>query len=179
MSRSPAGFEEFARASARSLSGRAYLLCQDHHLAEDLVQETLARMYVRWRHIDDVESPAGYARAALTNAYIDRTRRRSHHEPPLAEVADTGVPDQVDGVPRRVTLRRVVGVSRCGRALTGHFTSGEFRRPAESPADVPRRVTLRRMAGVSRYRRALTGHFASGELRRGAGSPADLPPRVT
>ena len=123
MSRSPAGFEEFARASARSLSGRAYLLCHDHHLAEDLVQETLARRYVRWRHIDDVESPAGYARAALTNAYIDRTRRRSHHEPPLAEVADTGVPDQVDGVPRRVTLRRVVGVSRCGRAPTGHFAS--------------------------------------------------------
>ena len=55
------------------------------------MQETLARRYVRWRHIDHVESPAGYPRAALTNAYIDRTRRRSHHEPPLAEVADIGV----------------------------------------------------------------------------------------
>ena len=131
------------------------------------MQETLARRYVRWRHIDHVESPAGYPRAALTNAYIDRTRRRSHHEPPLAEVADTGVPDEVDGVPRRVTLRRVVGVSRCGRAPTGHFASdgGGLAVPAcpdgslhvgyrgSRGTGVPGRVTLRREdSGVERGR---------------------------
>ncbi|WP_409485070.1 hypothetical protein [Arsenicicoccus dermatophilus] len=96
MSRPPAGFDGFARASATPLCARAMLLRRDHHLAEDLVPKTLAARYVRWRRIGEVGDPLAYARRTLANAYVDRTRRRGCHEPPLEHLPDPGT-DPYDG----------------------------------------------------------------------------------
>jgi DNA-directed RNA polymerase specialized sigma24 family protein len=41
----PREFEEFARARAPHLYRAAWLLCGEHHRAEDLVQETLAKVF--------------------------------------------------------------------------------------------------------------------------------------
>ncbi|WP_228387500.1 MULTISPECIES: sigma factor [unclassified Nocardioides] len=43
-----AAFTEFAQARMPHLYRSAWLLCGDRHRAEDLVQETLARVYGRW-----------------------------------------------------------------------------------------------------------------------------------
>ncbi len=61
------GFEEFVRGRSASLLRQAYLLCAgDRAAAEDLLQDVLERMYVRWRGIHTEPEP--YARAALANA---------------------------------------------------------------------------------------------------------------
>jgi RNA polymerase sigma-70 factor (sigma-E family) len=81
-----ASYREFVVARRRSLLRTAYLLCGDWHLAEDLVQDTLAKLYVAWRRVKRRDEVDAYARKALLNTYIDTTRRPWRRE----HAADTG-----------------------------------------------------------------------------------------
>ena len=78
-------FEEFAFARLPHLHRSAWLLCGDAHRAEDLVQETLAKVYVRWhrRLGRPIENPAAYAQTCLVRVYISAQRRSSTHERPV------------------------------------------------------------------------------------------------
>ena len=67
-------FEEFARARTAALYRQAWLMCGDRHLAEDLVQETLAKVFVKWKRID---TPYAYAQQTLLRTYLSRRRLRS------------------------------------------------------------------------------------------------------
>jgi RNA polymerase sigma-70 factor (sigma-E family) len=51
------------------------LTAGDAHLAEDLVQQTLIRMYVAWPRIQRRLGPDGYAYRTLVNVLTDQTRR--------------------------------------------------------------------------------------------------------
>ena len=88
-------FEEFARARAPQLYRSAWLLCGNHHEAEDLVQETLAKVFARWRKPfgGRIDNPAAYAQTALTRTFLSARRRRSSGELPhgdLPEEPDPG-----------------------------------------------------------------------------------------
>ena len=89
-------FEEFAHARAPHLLRSAWLLCGDAHQAEDLVQETLAKVYVRWhrRLGGPIDNPAAYAQTALVRTFLSARRRRSSGELPYAEPPDTAHPDR-------------------------------------------------------------------------------------
>ncbi len=82
-------FEEFVRDErARLLSLATALTAGDVHLAEDLVQSTLTRLYLSWRRMHK-ENPRAYARRALVNGFIDHRRRRfTKHERPVAVPPD-------------------------------------------------------------------------------------------
>jgi RNA polymerase sigma-70 factor (sigma-E family) len=75
-----AAFEEFAVAAAPMLQRTAWLLTRDRHAAEDLVQETLAKVFVAWGRRTPIDNPAAYARTALVRLYISGRRRRSSTE---------------------------------------------------------------------------------------------------
>jgi RNA polymerase sigma-70 factor (sigma-E family) len=75
-----ATFEEFARDTATMLQRTAWLLTRDAHASEDLVQETLAKMYVVWTRRRPIDNPAAYARTVLVREFISRRRRRSSTE---------------------------------------------------------------------------------------------------
>jgi RNA polymerase sigma-70 factor (sigma-E family) len=47
----------------------------DRHMAEDVVQATLTRLYVAWPLFLRADNQDGYARRALVNAFIDEQRR--------------------------------------------------------------------------------------------------------
>ena len=51
------------------------LTAGDHHLAEDLVQSTLTKLYVAWPAFQRADNPHGYVRRALVNALTDERRR--------------------------------------------------------------------------------------------------------
>ena len=72
-------FEEFAYARTPHLLRSAWLLCGDVHQAEDLVQETLAKVYVRWhrRLGGRIDNPAAYAQTTLVRTFLSARRRRS------------------------------------------------------------------------------------------------------
>ena len=52
----------------------AYLLCQDWHRADDLVQVAITRLYVQWRRASGVENIDGYARTVLVRAFLAEQR---------------------------------------------------------------------------------------------------------
>ncbi|MFC6154767.1 SigE family RNA polymerase sigma factor [Nocardioides yefusunii] len=87
-----AAFREFAQARTPPLHRAAFLLCGNHHEAEDLVQETLAKVYVAWGR-RGVDNPAAYARTVLTRTFISSRRKASSTERPtewLPETATVG-----------------------------------------------------------------------------------------
>lgn len=85
-------FEEFALARTPHLYRVAWLLCADAHRAEDLVQETLAKVYVRWMRTlgRPIDNPAAYAQTTLVRTFISARRRRSEHERPTDTLPEQG-----------------------------------------------------------------------------------------
>lgn len=70
-----ARFREFATQQAAALRRWAYLFCGDWHLAEDLMQSSLIKIYRAWARIDRQEATANYARKVLLRTWLDEKRR--------------------------------------------------------------------------------------------------------
>lgn len=87
----PIEFDEFARSRQARLRRAAYLLCGDWHLAEDLTQTALAKLYAVWRQVR-MDSPDSYARKVLFRTFVDETRRRRWWERPSAQQYDVAAP---------------------------------------------------------------------------------------
>ena len=68
-------FVEFVEVSQARLLTAAWMLTGDPSSAEELVQEALERVYLRWRRLRD-GNPEGYARRIVANLHTDRWRRR-------------------------------------------------------------------------------------------------------
>lgn len=85
-------FADFVRAASPRLLTSAWMLCGDPHVAEELVQEALARVYPRWRRVG-AGQPVAYTRRVLVNLHTDRWRRRRKevltHAPPEVESNDS------------------------------------------------------------------------------------------
>ncbi|GAA2592158.1 SigE family RNA polymerase sigma factor [Winogradskya consettensis] len=94
-------FRSFVLEMSTSLHRTAFLLCGDWHLADDLVQEALARTYSHWRKVRQADNPAAYVRRILINESRRHWRR---HSPAQAGHAETTVPDLSDGVVDRADL---------------------------------------------------------------------------
>ena len=74
---------DFAGARTGHLYRSACLLTGgDTHLAEDLVQETLGRIYARWRRVSKADNPAAYAQTVLVHTFLSWRRLRSNGEQP-------------------------------------------------------------------------------------------------
>jgi len=98
----PADYLEFATARSGHLFRTACLLTGDWHLAEDLVQETLAKMYRSWRRIDRTSTPVAYANKVLIRTYLSQRRRRSSDERPTDRLPEQA--GRADDAELRLTL---------------------------------------------------------------------------
>jgi len=75
----------------------AWLLCGDSHRAEDLVQETLTKLYVAWPRVSRLDAVDAYVRRMLIHRHIDETRRPWRRERPVSEVPDApGAPGKLE-----------------------------------------------------------------------------------
>lgn len=93
-----AAFTAFVQARRPALLRLASLLAAgDGHLAEDMVQTALTRLYIAWWRVDRDQGPEAYARRVLVNAVIDERRRpwrrseTSRAELPELPITDPGV----------------------------------------------------------------------------------------
>lgn len=86
----------FAAEHSVGLTRFAYLLCGDRQAAEDLVQDALLRLFRRFGDELSVAAPLAYARRAIVNAYLSRSRRRA-----ASEIVTEVVPEVAagDGMP--------------------------------------------------------------------------------
>lgn len=82
-------FPAFASRSTAPLTRLAYLLCGDQHLAHDLVQTCLIRLYQAWPRLRDHDVADGYARKVLLRCWLNERRRPWRR----AESRDGWVPD--------------------------------------------------------------------------------------
>jgi RNA polymerase sigma-70 factor (sigma-E family) len=107
-SRDDAAFTEFASVVAPRLFRSAMLMCGDFHLAEDLVQATLAKLYVAWPSVERADSADAYARGALTKTFLSHKRVRRNAEQPRLDLGD-GPPAGAVDVSTRVELFDALG----------------------------------------------------------------------
>ena len=70
-----AEFEEYMAARQPSLLRTAYLLTGDRHSAEDLVQTSLAKLYLSWDKVQKRELLDGYVRRIMVNENNSLWRR--------------------------------------------------------------------------------------------------------
>ena len=84
-------FIEFATAASPRLRRTAFLLCGDWHTAEDLAQTTLAKMFVAWRRIGQLDQVHAYATRTLVNCYLASRRRKRATELLLSRFPDRAV----------------------------------------------------------------------------------------
>lgn len=103
----PEGFLAFAMERALPLHKVAYLLCGDWHLAHDLVQETLVKVYRNWPRVRQADSPDAYVRRILVNE-VRRRRRRERAESVARFAVAPAVPDMADDIARRDRVLRAL-----------------------------------------------------------------------
>jgi RNA polymerase sigma-70 factor (sigma-E family) len=99
------GYESFAAfvaARQRALLRAATLTSGDPHLAQDLVQEALVKLALRWDRIGPGH-PEAYVRTVLYRDLISWRRRNSRER--LGEVADRPGSDPTAGSDDRMALR--------------------------------------------------------------------------
>jgi len=72
-------FEAWMTARQRWLLRTAFLLAGDVHTAEDLVQTTLAKLYLAWDRVADSHGVDAYARKILVNEHASMWRRKWRH----------------------------------------------------------------------------------------------------
>ncbi|GAA3373811.1 SigE family RNA polymerase sigma factor [Streptomyces sannanensis] len=111
-------FREFAAGRAGHLFRSACLLTSgDVHLAEDLVQETLGRMYVKWGRLSRIDNPAGYAQTVLVRTFLTHRRRRSAAEQPLGALPDAAADGDGDPALRLALLQALRELAPKDRAV--------------------------------------------------------------
>ncbi|BCJ44115.1 RNA polymerase sigma24 factor [Actinoplanes ianthinogenes] len=93
-------YTEYVAARIPALRRLAYLLAGDEHRADDLVQQTITTLYVKWRRASAAANLDAYVRTMLVRTYVDEKRLawarvrlfRQSPEPPPVE--SSGVEDR-------------------------------------------------------------------------------------
>ena len=84
-----AAFEAYVEARGAALVRFAVVLTGDDHRAEDIVQDVLAKAYLKWNRIVRVELPDVYIRRMVINASRSWWRRPTNRELPADRSLDT------------------------------------------------------------------------------------------
>lgn len=91
------GFEAFVAARGAALVRFAVVLTGDEHRAEDIVQDVLAKAYLRWDRVLRADPPDVYVRRMVVNAAHSWWRRPMNREVPVERTADRPGHGDLDG----------------------------------------------------------------------------------
>ncbi len=126
-------FAAWVAGCERALLRSAYLLTGDLHRAQDLVQEALIKVALRWPRLRD-GNPTGYARTIIARDHVSWWRRR--RELAIADVTKSAPPAATAGTDPEMTLvvrRALARLTRAQRAVIvlRHFDDLTERETAE------------------------------------------------
>jgi RNA polymerase sigma-70 factor (sigma-E family) len=110
-------FRDYAASRRADLRRTAYLLCGDWYLADDLVQDALARLYPRWARVRSRGEVDPYVRRMLVNGYLATFRRPWRREVAAAEPPDRPEADEPDTDTRDVLRRALAGLQPSQRTI--------------------------------------------------------------
>ncbi len=169
-------FGEYVAQRRSHLYRSAWLLCGDSHRAEDLVQETLTKLYVAWPRVSRLGSVEAYVRRMLVNAHIDEGRWPWRRERPSSEPPDAPGPrgageeaeelwDALRALPagqrRVVVLRHYWGLSVDETADDLGVSTGTVKSQTSAALASLRRILSPEPATTS----AATAHDNPGDIR--------------
>lgn len=105
--------ETYLRGAINDLMGLAVGLTGKRHDAEDLLQETLARVMTTWSKVARADDPDAYVRRIMINTMVSRSRRRWRsevvsHEPTELAPAVAADPDHATEVVDRDAILGVI-----------------------------------------------------------------------
>ncbi|GAA0615812.1 SigE family RNA polymerase sigma factor [Streptomyces crystallinus] len=156
-------FLEFASGRANHLFRSACLLTSgDTHLAEDLVQETLGRMYALWGRVSRIDNPAAYAQTILVRTFLTHRRRRSADERPLGELPDHAVTTAGDPALRLALLDALARLAPKDRAVVvlRYWEDRSVEETAEAMRVSSAAVRTRSVRALAKLREQLGGTLA-------------------
>ncbi|WP_130492339.1 SigE family RNA polymerase sigma factor [Motilibacter rhizosphaerae] len=109
-------FEAFVRSASPRLRATAYLLTGDAGRAEDLLQNALVAVYLRWERLEG--DPVDYARRCVANGSVSWWRRVGRREAPGPVVELGRIPDLADdAVRRRAVAQALAGLTERERRV--------------------------------------------------------------
>jgi len=113
-----ADFAAYMAARQPSLLRTAYLLTGDRHTAEDLVQSSLAKLYLSWDRVQQRELVDAYVRRILVNEHHSLWRRPwKRREHSTDDLPDAAVADRHDDGERAALWEFVQTLPRRQRAV--------------------------------------------------------------
>jgi RNA polymerase sigma-70 factor (sigma-E family) len=112
-------FREYVYGRLGSLRRIAYLLCDDWHLADDLVSITIGKLYRHWRRVRAADNIDAYVRQVLTRSWLDERRRPWRYEYATARLPDrpAATPDPESVVERSALAELLDSLSPGQRAV--------------------------------------------------------------
>jgi RNA polymerase sigma-70 factor (sigma-E family) len=110
-------YVEYVGARLPALKRLAFLLCGDDHRADDLVQESLTKLYVRWHTAHKASNLDGYVRAIVVRTHIDNGRRPWSRVRLFGQPPDEGRPDSSGPEDRAVLRAALAGLPAGQRAV--------------------------------------------------------------
>jgi RNA polymerase sigma-70 factor (sigma-E family) len=162
-----AAFIAYATARRPQMYRTACLLCGDPHRAEDIVQDTLARLYANWPRVSRADNVEGYVRRVLVNSHYSDRRRPWRREatttswdlPPLDPGMATEDADVIWAAIRRLPPRqRQVVVLR-------HIWDCSVEDTAADLGISPGTVKTQTRDALAALRRALQSEFGTASLQ--------------
>ncbi len=116
-------FTEFVSAREGWLRRLAFMLCHDWHSADDLVQATITRLYVRWHQAAAADNVDAYVRTMLVREFLHERRTNWARRVLVTEQVPTvqaRVPDQDAAIDLETALARLAPRQRAVLVLRFH-----------------------------------------------------------
>ena len=156
--RDDAAFTDFASAVTPRLFRSAVLMCGDYHLAEDLVQTTLSKLYVAWPSVERAHSADAYARGALTKTFLSHRRVRRNAEQPRRDLGDKAASSASDVSTRIELLDALARLDPLDRAIVvlRYWNDRSVEETANAVGLSAGAVRARASRALSRLRESLT-----------------------
>ncbi|NLE17481.1 MAG: SigE family RNA polymerase sigma factor [Propioniciclava sp.] len=111
------GFEEFVELHQVSLRRFALALTGNPHDADDLLQDTLVKLYLAWHRLEDHADLRAYARTTLARTAVSSWRRWGRRVTPTATVPDAPAPAGPDLAEQDLVWRALEQLGRRQRAV--------------------------------------------------------------
>jgi RNA polymerase sigma-70 factor (sigma-E family) len=114
-------FDSLVQATAPGLHRTALLLTGgDHHLAEDLLQSTYAKVWVAWKRVSRADDPVAYTRTILTRTFLSHRRLRRSSERPSDDLHESTATSQRDPALRLDMVEALHRLAPKDRAVVVH-----------------------------------------------------------
>ena len=150
-------FTEYISARMMSLRRTAYLLCQDWHRADDLVQAAITKLYVHWGRARAADHIDAYAQTVLVHEFLGERRsawaRRVRLDGQVTP-ADAGTTDHDALIDLRAALVAVPPRQRATLVLR-FFCDLNVEQTAQVLGCSPGTVKSQTVKGLAALRRAL------------------------